>query len=370
MKKLLIISLSALVAACGGAGEESELSKLIAKRDSLKDVHAQIGKELADLNSQILVLDTTKKFTMVSIVGANPSTFQHYFEVYGNVESDQSIEIIPEIPGRVTEILVSEGQKVSKGQVLIKLNTELDNAQQQAKVGYDQAKDIFTKQQALWEQKIGSELEYLSAKRNFESAEQVLKQVTTQLEKTIIRATFDGIVDEIFPRVGEMPQGPVVRLVNLNNMYVKADVSEAYVGKINKGTEVEVKFNSINRQLSSKINQVGNYINPNNRTFSIQVELENKDGLIKPNLLAILKIKDFEADSAIVISSTLIQQTPSGENFIYILDDNNRVTKLEVKTGLSYQGKTMIISGLKGDEKIIDKGSRSVKEGQQVAIAK
>ena len=241
------------------------------------------------------------------------------------------------------------------------------------KTAFGLANTIYNRQKKLWDEKIGSELQYLEAKNRKESLEQKIETLQSKLAKSVIKAPFHGIIDEIFVREGELANQimPVVRMINLDLVYLVADVSEDYISKITKGTVVQVNFPAIEANFEAKINRVGSYINANNRTFKIYVDIENKEGALKPNLLGIMNILDFSADSAITVSASIIQQDAEGNEFLYVLnkdEKNMSALKVLVQTGMTYKGLTHILSGLKGDEEIISKGGRGIKNGQSVKI--
>ena len=191
----------------------------------------------------------------------------------------------------------------------------------------------------------------------------------------VVKSPITGVVDEILPKVGESanPGMPVARVINYNETYIKADVSENYISILKEGTPVQVKFPTIKKQFDSKLSRVSDFINPNNRSFKIYIDLSDVKAELKPNLLADISIRDFSKDSAIVVPSSIIQQDRTGNNYVYVLEGNSAkqvVKKMIVKPGLSYQGQTLIVEGLNGTEKYIDKGSRSVQDGDQVEVVK
>ena len=270
--------------------------------------------------------------------------------------------------------MVEVGQKVNVGQTLVILDTEIIQKNiDEVKTAYDLVKTLFEKQEKLWQQKIGSEMQYLEAKNRKESLDQKLETLNAQLDKALIKAPFSGIIDEIFPKEGEManPMFPVLRMVNLDRVYIVSDVSEDYLGKVKVGSFVRAEFPSLETSFKAKINRIGSYINAKNRTFKVYVDLNNKDNILKPNLLSVLNIRDFEQDSAVVVPSNIIQQDASGADFLFIIEKNSetlKAKKIVVKTGKLYKGETMIKNGLKGDEEIIIKGARSIKGGQEIKI--
>lgn len=377
MKKLLyLILLSGIVASCGGNKDES-YETMVARRDSLKEAKSKIAEELSLLEEELRKSDTTatKNTVMVETATTAIGTFEHFFQVQGNVEVEKNSLIYPEMMGEIKEIRAKEGERVSKGDVLMVLNADvLQRSYDEAQTRHDLAKTVFERQGKLWEQKIGSEIQYLEAKANYESAKKSLETIKTQIANATIRAPYSGIIDEVMPKLGEMaaPQAPVMRLINLDQIYIKSDISESYLSKIKKGDEVIVDFPSLEYSTNAKIHYLGNFINPNNRTFKIQLFIDNKEGILKPNLLAYLRIRDFSADSAIAIPSDVVQQDANGESFVFVVEEKDGEAiayKREVEIGKAYKGFTHIVSGLKPNETYITKGGRSVKDGEVVKTA-
>ncbi len=360
---------------CGGK-EQTSLDKLIAQRDSLRSEQSTLLNQITAIDAQISALDTTKKLMQVTALQIEPSTFEHYFDIYGNVEADQNVQLFSEIGGEVLAIPVKEGDRVTKGQLLVKVDDEiLRKNVEQVETQLRLANDVFTRQERLWKKSIGSEMQYLEAKNTKESLEKQLASMNAQLAKAKITAPFSGVVDEVFAKVGEMagPGMPLVRLVNVNDVYIKADVSEKYLARVQTGTDVRVNFPDLGVSVDTVIALTGQFINPLNRTFSVRVELDNDKQILKPNLLAVLQIKDFEQDSAVVVPSNLIQQSAKGDEFVYVLDQRDgkhRVKRLSVETGISYSNQTHVKSGLNGNEWLVKDGARSVKDGQEVELAK
>lgn len=376
MKKIIGIIIIGLAFSCGSNSDQStDLKALKAEKDSLKAVYKNIGERISKIDQLIQLSDTNKKLTQVSTIKLESGDFNHYVEVYGNVEASKSITMYPEINGLIKSIPVTEGIEVSTGQLLVALDSDvLKSSLEEVSTNLELAKKLFAKQEALWKKDIGSEVQYLEAKARMESLESSKDRLQSQLEMTEIRAPFNGYVDEIFPKLGEMasPQMPVVRLVNLDDVYIKADVSEAYLTSIQEGSFVKVEFPAIKEAIDSKVSQVGKFINPNNRSFKVKIGIPATSFEINPNLLAKVKIKDFEQkDSALSIQNRMIQQTPQGDDFVMLVrNDAGRyfAEKRLIQTGISYEGATLVKSGLKSGEILIDRGARSVKDGQEVEL--
>ena len=229
---------------------------------------------------------------------------------------------------------------------------------------------MFEKQSNLWNQKIGTEVQYLEAKNRKESLENEMSNVKTQISKSQIRAPFDGTIEDVLVKEGEMATlgSPLVRIVNHKDMYIKADMSESYIGQFKKGDKISIHFPSIDRSIESTISSVGQVIDENNRTFSVEAMLPDLDFAVKPNLLAIVKVRDFEMSDAVVIPSKLIQMDNKGD-YVFVVDqknDESLAKKIRIERGITYQNSTMIISGLNGNEMLVNEGFRDVADGGKV----
>lgn len=365
-----------LITACGGA-PDSPLAQLQAQRDSLKTVKGDISTQISDLEAEIAKLDTNivENYPAVTYAMYEPNRFEHFFQVQGTVETDKNAQIFPEMQGKIKSIPISEGQTVTAGQLLMTIdNRVMVNSIEEAETQLELAKTVFTKQKALWDQQIGSEIQFLEAKTNKEGLERKLETLRAQLDMYNVRAPFSGIVDEIMPKAGEMasPAMPAFRLVNLDKVYIKADVSEGYLGKITVGDSVRVAFPSLDRTVWTSISRIGNFINPNNRTFKVRLNIDNDSGMLKPNLLGEINIMDFAADSTIMIPSSLIQQDPEGNEFVMVVDDrdgNQYASKQLITAGMSYMGSTHVPTGIDPEMKVVNEGGRNVKDGQRVELA-
>lgn len=363
-------SVSILLVACGPKTPLEELKKqketILSEIDTKKSELDSINSLIEEMYPDSIDLLTVSAFTVPE------KTFDHYFIVQGNVETDNSVMIHPETQGLVSKILVKEGQQVNKGQTLMILDTSILRKNiQEVETSYELARDIFERQERLWEQNIGSEIQYLEAKNRKESLEATLSTLKTQVGKGAVRSPFTGIVDEIFPRVGEMgsPAQPAVRVVSLDKMYVTSQVSENYSTSVTKDMKVRVIVPGTDT-ITSTIERVGQFINPENRTFEVLVNLDNQSTL-KPNMFAALEINDIHIDSAIVVPSSMIQQDAKNREFLYTLIQEGstlKVSKSLIETGPSYGPETVVLSGLKKGDLVVSKGSRKVIDGQVVEL--
>ncbi len=382
-KSILFLIMLITLASCGGDNQSVDAVIGAGDMAAVKSKRAELNKQQRDLKADIDKLneyiDEHEKSERPALITAEvikDSIFQHYVEVQGNVETDQNVVLNAEYSGVLTNVYVKEGQRVSKGQRLAKIDDggmSSQVAQQEAQLAL--AKTTFERQEKLWNQKIGSEIQFLQAKTSYEAAKNATQQMRTQLGKTIIIAPFSGVVDEIISDPGQVVvpgQTPIIRLVNLSDMYVKASIPENYLKNIKKGTQVKVNLASINEEFTGTVRQVSNYINPNNRSFDIQVEIPNKDGLVKPNLIATVKVNDYSAEGAITVPENILQENAEGETIAYLyqpVNDSVGVAKRVIlETGLSYENHTEVKSGLKKGDTIIKEGAKTLRDGQKVTI--
>jgi len=377
MKALYALTIILFLASCGNKkiddleNKKSQLAKYQSEFNDLKLKIATLEKEIAALDTSS---NKQEEGVLVEIKLIQPEKFEHFFEVSGTVTTDENISLSAEAAGQIKTIFVKEGQKVSAGQTLVKLNTAtIESSIEEVKTALELATTVYERQKKLWEQKIGSEIQYLQAKNNKESLEKKLKTLQTQLALSIIKAPMEGIVDEIYRKEGEMvmPGTPVLQLVNLNNMKMIADVSEMYVKSVKKGDTALAYFPALGiENIKAVINRTSNVINLKNRTFKVEVSLPNKDQVLKPNAIGMLRIKDFEADSSFVVPSNIISRDSKGE-YLYILKEEGGkkvARKTYVNTGKSSGGKTIIIDGITLNDKVIIAGYNEVSDGSIVKI--
>lgn len=376
MKHILSITLIALLlVACGEEPQVPQnLKDLNTEKTALKKQIDSLSKKLQLVESAISDLDTTKRLVVVTTFQPKEEEFKHYIEVQGAVKADQSVELHPEIGGTITRIYAKEGQRVSKGQLLASIDDGgLSSQVAQMETQYALAKTTFERQKRLWDQKIGSEIQFLQAKANMEGLESSVKQMKAQVSKTTVSAPFTGTIDEVFAKVGQLanPQMPFLRIINLKKVYLETEITESFLKDIKKGTDVDITFPSLNKNLTSKISQVGNFINPNNRSFKARIDIINKEGDIKANLLANVKINDFKANG-IIIPSYTIQKDSKGNSFVYTIKDENgkeKVAKTMVTVAKEFDNQSYISEGLTASDKIIDKGAKLVKNDDEVSVA-
>jgi RND family efflux transporter MFP subunit len=378
MKKITIIllSLTALFACKKEEKVPSPTSIAGIKLEKTKQEKAKdsISKIIIDLETKLAKLDTAKVLQPVTLYKITPSRFEHYISIQGNTKTDKNILVRPLANGIITGVYVKEGQRVVNGQKMFQLdNSILVNSINEVKNQLSLAQTAYERQKRLWNQKIGSEMQYLQAKTNKEALEKKINTLNAQLKNYRVTAPFSGIVDDLIATKGDLasPQTPLAQIVNLRDMYIESDVAENYLTSIKKGSKAIVNLLVIGKELETKITQVGNSISPDNRTFKVRINIPNKKGEIKPNLLADIKIKDFDAKEAIVIPSRLVQIDENGNNFVFtVLEKEGKkiVTKNLITVASSYENKSLITNGLSKEDVLIDEGSRSVSNEQEIKI--
>jgi RND family efflux transporter MFP subunit len=377
MKKIfLITTLSVLIFSCGKKEETATIDNLIASKNAtaLQAKKALIQADLAKIDEALATLDVKKEEALVSVLTVKDTVFSHYLEIQGSVNTKENILVQPEFQGTLVSLNVKAGQRVSKGQVLGKID-DAGLSQQVASLEnqYALAKTTFERQKNLWSQKIGSEMQYLQAQTQMISVQRGVAQIKAQLEKTILKAPFTGTIDEVFVEKGQVvapSQQGLMRIVNLSNMYVSTSVPETYIGKLKVGTEVDVFLTSLGKTYKGKVRQIGNFVNPNNRSFGIEVSVPNPENLLRPNQVANLKITDYFSKNAIVVPTNVIQEDGEKNKFVYTAINVSGKTgiakKVIVKLGQSSNNVTEILSGLSAEAIIVSEGANAISDGMKL----
>ena len=355
---------------------EGNLDALKSKRNEVLKSYDSIGNILAKLETAISEKDTLKRLPLVTSYMVKDTLFKHYIDIQGDVDTKENLIIYPEFSGTLTNVYVKEGQAVTKGQVLARIDDGgLSSQLAQMQTQYDLAKTTYERQKRLWDQNIGSETQYLQAKATMEGLDNSVNQMKAQLAKTTVRAPFSGTIDEVITDQGQVvtPGGSqLMRIVSLKNMYVKASIPENYLGTIEKGTKVNVLFPSLGKAINGTVRQVGNFINPNNRTFEVEIAIPNEDQMIKPNLVANLEINDYSNENALIIPDNVLQENARGDKFVYVIDSlensEGKVSKTQVETGMSYDGFIEILSGLIEGQTIVKDGAITMRDGLTIKV--
>ena len=373
MRKIILVATSLLLVACGGKSTDDLIKE--ENITELKNRKSEIQAELAKIDAVLNKGGKTEESeALVSVLTLKDTVFNHYLEIQGNINTKENILVQPEFSGTLTSLNVKAGQRVSKGQILGKVD-DAGMSQQLASIEnqYTLAKTTFERQKNLWDKKIGSEIQYLQAQSQMISAQKSVAQMKAQLAKTLILSPFSGTIDEVFVERGQVvspnPQG-LMRIVNLSNMYVTTSVPETYIGKLKAGTEVDVFLTSLGKTYKGKVRQVGNYINPNNRSFGIEVSVPNPDNLLRPNQVAKLKIIDYTVKDAIVVPTNVVQEDGEKNKFVFIVTNvigkKGIAKKIIVKVGKSSDNVTEILSGLSANDLIVTEGVNTISEGMKL----
>ena len=382
----LLIIITVFLNSCSNKKEPS-LEEILATNDVelLKSRKSEIDAKLEELsldlnqlNNKLNVLNKDRNTPLITTITTSEQQFNHFIELQGNVKTKQNVLVYPEMPGILNKVYVKEGQKVKKDQILATIDDGgLSQQLLLLKSNEQLAKTTFERQKRLWDQQIGSEIQYLQAKTSYDSQKNATRQLKKQLGKFTIRAPFSGIIDDVFKEKGTVvapgPGAEIFRIINLSNMYIETDVPESYISSIKKNKMVEVNFPILERSYDSSIRQVGNFINPSNRTFKIEVGIPNIDGEIKPNLTAKLKLNDYSNLNAILIPQSIISENSNGQQFIYVVkeDKENRqvyAERLVIETGKTDGDFIEVTKNLDANVEVILEGARSVNNGQVVKV--
>lgn len=387
MKNIIyIITISLLLFSCADEGEVNvdeviETNDLEKIKESRKLVHDKYGKLAADLeklDQAIDSLDPNKKLPLVKTFTLKDTTFTHYIELQGNVDTKQNIVIYPEFSGVLEQLNAKAGQKVSKGQVLARIDDGGIGAQiAQAEAQLALATTTYERQKRLWDQKIGSEIQFLQTKTSMETQQKAVAQLRAQMAKTIVRAPISGTIDEVSVERGEVvaPGQRMMRVVSLSDMYITAIVPENYINRVEIGAPVEVYLNSLGKTYTGKVRQVGNFIDPNNRTFGIEVSVPNPDKLLRPNQVAVLKIEDYKTDNALLVPENIIQLRGDQRMVVYVLEkkkgkEDPIPMEREIETGYTSGTYIEVKSGLKEGDIIITDGAKAIDNDTEVEVIK
>jgi RND family efflux transporter MFP subunit len=385
MKKIYsILVLSLLLVACGGS-ENNSVSQTIASgnleairsmKTNLTNQLNGIETDLVALEAAIANLDTNENLPLVTTFEVQPQVFNHYLDLQGNVKTRENVLLYPEMAGTLLTVKVKKGARVSKGQILAVIdNGGMSNQLSQLKTQAALAQTTFERQATLWEQKIGSEIQYLQSKAQAEAQANAVLQLEKVLAKAQITAPFSGVIDQVLKDPGTVVSpgngSEVFRLINLSNMYIEVDVPEGYLGAVTKGKKAGVYFPVLQDSVNAVVRETGNYINPNNRSFSAEIAVENPNGSIKPNLNARVHINDYTNENALLIPQSVISENAAGEQYAYVAELNNgeAIAKRHIITTGKTQGDFVeITSGISAGDLIIKEGARSVKDAQAVKI--
>ncbi len=389
INQILTLIITLTIVSCGGSNESSisdvlaggDMEIIQAKKKELAAQLRQVEGDIALLDSAIKANSGDENLPLITALKVEGQKFVHFVELQGDVTTRQNVLVYPEVAGTLTKVHVEEGDNVKKGQLLATIDDGgLSNQLIQMKTQLALAETTYERQKRLWEQEIGSEIQYLQSKTNYESQKAAVDQMESQLAKFSIRAPFAGVVDDVVKDQGTVvaPGGPgseVFRVINLSNMYIETAVPETYITSVTKGKQVKVFFPVLNESMESYVRETGNFINPNNRSFTVEIPVTNKSGNVKPNLTARVHINDYEKEGALLIPQSAISENSEGEQYAYTVTDIGSDNVAFAKKTIITTGKTQgdiieVLSGIDDGESIIIEGARSVKDGQEVKILK
>ena len=384
MKKLIITLSLILLLSCNSSRNSSindlinkgDLETLKKKKKEYVDLMNDLRLDLNEINNGIMLLDENEQIQVISKFNVIEKEFTTYVELQANLKSRKNVVILSEFQGALKNFFVREGQLVKKGELLAEINDSgLKEQLDQMLIQANYTKDNFDRIKRLWEKNIGSEMQFLKAKSDFETNNKMVEQIRDQLSKTKIYAPFDGEIDEIISNLGSnlVPGSSILRVVNLDIIYAEAQVPEKYVSSIELGTEALVSIPLLNEEVTSKIVQSGNFINPNNRTFRVEAPVVNKDKRIKQNLNARIKIKNYSNIKALVVPLRVIREDASGRPFIYKLVETDKkdillTVKIFVETGANNDEEIEITKGLSIGDIIVLEGANNVEDNQRVRV--
>ena len=352
------------------SNKQAQLSKLKQQQTAINDKIRSLEGEISTGKKDSL---NPGKFKFVGLKDVNSNTFDHFIRVQGKVDGDQNAAVFADAPGTVTSKFADVGQKVVKGQVLAQIDVQMYRSQMQGlETQYKFASDMFDKQKRLWDQKIGSEVQYLQSKTTKESLEKQISSLKQQIDKFKIKSPIDGTIEECNIKVGGVvspdPRLAAYRVVAFKNLKVSAEVSEAYSAKVKVGDKLIVLFPDINKQFETKVDFVSKYINPVNRTFIIETKLLDDFNDLKANMIAIIQINDYHTDNAIQVPMNVIQTDLNG-SYVYVVrskDKYNAAFKQPVTLGISYNGVAEILKGLAIGDKVISVGYQELVDGEYI----
>lgn len=355
--------------------ETNDLNLISQKRKEIIESQQEIYKQLKAINNKIEELNKNSKFPIVETLVLKSEKFNHYVELQGNVKSDKLLIIYPEFSGILNKIYVSSGEKVIKGQLLATIQDGgLKEQLSQLEINYNLTKTTFERQERLWVQNIGSEIQFLQAKSMFEAQKNGVEQLKKQIEKTIIKAPFSGTIDNVIAKEGEVVypgRSNIMLLLNMDSMYVESNVPEKYLNSIYKGKDAKLEFPLIGKYLNTSIRQAGNFINPNNRTYKIELNIPKNNLNIKPNLNTKVRVNDYSSDNAILIKEGFISIDSNNEKYVYKIERKEKktyVSKTIIKIGENDGNHIEVLSGLSENDEIVSEGIRKLIDNSRVKI--
>ena len=355
--------------------ESNNIENIKLKRKEIVASQQDFSNKLKIIDNKLEELNTNPQLPIVEIFKVNPTKFDHYIQVQGSVNTNELINIYPEFSGTVKNIYVKSGDLVKKGQPLIKIDDGgLREQLSQLEIGFELTKTTFERQQRLWDQNIGSEIKFLETKSMYEAQKQGINQLKKQIKKTIIEAPFSGTIDNIIVKMGEVVypgRSNLMMLLNLDNLYIESNVPEKYIASISSGNKAIIHFPLLDKTITTIVRQSGSYINPTNRTFKIEMDINKNNLNIKPNLNAKVKINDYSNENALMVNQNFISIDSQNKEYVYKIytnNDKNYVSKTIVKTGKNNGENIELLSGINPGDMIVSEGIRKLVDKSRVKI--
>jgi len=375
------ILLALLLSACQSQEETNEIpEKLEDKRALLKEKRTELSRltEFVDkLEKAVAEQDPSmvaENRPIVTTAQVERTDFKHFVEIQAAVEADDYVDATSEVAGRITKLTVEEGDNVRRGQLIAQLDLEqLKKQMAELEKSLELANTVYERQKRLWDQNIGSEIQYLEAKNNKERLEKSIETLEYQMSKAKVYAPASGVVETVFLQTGELasPGMPIIQILNPRKLKAVADVPENYLRAVKEGETVTVEFPALDQEQQARITLIGRTIDPANRTFKVEAALSKTSSLVKPNLLAVMYIKDEQIDDVVTVPLEMVQQEVGGKDYVYVIgegEDGPLARKVYVKTGESYEGNIVIKEGLEGGETLIMEGARGLAENEPVKV--
>ena len=366
MKKIFsLILLTAVFAACGGKGGDKK-----EQLATLKSQQAELSAKIAALEKELGASDTTKKEKVkyISVVPLVSTVFNNFIELQGAVVADDEVFVNAKVPGSITKVYIKIGDRVSAGQVVAEIDNDMLFSQMdELKKRWELANDVFQKQEALWKQNIGSEVQFLSAKNNKEALEKTMATLQKSSEMYQIKAPISGVVDDVQMKIGSgaAPGFPLAKIVNFSKLKVRVDAPETYAGRLRIGNSVQVQFPDVQKEISSKISYIGAGVNPANRTVKVEIPMRSNEPGILPNMASVVKVVNYSNPNAMVIPINLVQKDLANQDFVMV-ESGGFAKRLNIKVGQQYGENCEVLTGLKAGDKLVTVGYQDLNDGDKV----
>ncbi|MBI3510355.1 MAG: efflux RND transporter periplasmic adaptor subunit [Bacteroidetes bacterium] len=374
MKKIatLLFTMGIFFSSCGGGQKEEE--KLRSDLKSKKEEFEKLRKDIAEIELQLAKFDTSKANDgkPVKILAIAPTRFVHNIDIQGRVDAEESVTVSPQMPGLVKRVNVQPGDKVNAGEVLAEIDADAMIQQMNAlKTQRDMAKEVYDRQKNLWDQKIGTEMQFLQSKTQYDALDKQVLAMSEQIDMTRIKAPMSGTVDQVNIRTGEIAAAGFsgIVIVNTTKLRVKGEVAEAYIAQVKIGSAVSIFIPDADKTIEATVTYSGQVVNKMNRTFNVEVAVPANEKDVLPNMIAVMKINDYSQDNSIVAPLSAIQQTSDGKYFVFVAKNNGgklTAEKREVTYEKNYNGMALITSGLINGDQLITDGYADLNNGDAV----